>query len=97
MQPYKTQLMSEANHIGDYRQPHNGPHTYIATTPYHHRVYEYVCQISPDNKVGRQLKSFVAEDSVLYSHPQCKAAGLVLPSVTDTHFKNHTTNVHKIF
>lgn len=46
------------------------------------------------NEIGKHLEGFAAEDEVLCPHPQCKAVGLVLPTVMG--FKNHTATVHKI-
>ena len=47
------------------------------------------------NEVGKHLERFGPEDPVPCSHPQCKAAELVLSTVMD--FKNHTATIHKIF
>ena len=44
------------------------------------------------NKVEKHLKKYAPKDEVPYPHPQCKAAGLVLPSGMD--FKNYTATVH---
>ena len=63
--------------------------------PYHHRVYEYAKPHQMMNKAEKHLKSFAPADKVPCSHPQSKAAGLVLSSVM--HLKNHTATVHKIF
>jgi len=38
------------------------------------------------NEAEKHLKEYAPEDEVPYPHPQCKAAGLVLPSVMG--FKN---------
>ena len=63
--------------------------------PYLHRVFEYAKPNRMMNEVGKHLERFAPEDQVPYPHPQCKAAGLVLPTVMDP--KNHTATVHKIF
>ncbi len=63
--------------------------------PYLHRIFEYAKPNRMMNEVGKHLESFAQEDPVPCPHPQCSAAGLVLPSVMG--FKNHTATVHKIF
>jgi len=63
--------------------------------PYHHRVYEYAKPHQMMNEADKHLKRFAPEDPLPCPHPQCKAAGLVLPSVMQ--FKSHTAEVHKIF
>lgn len=63
--------------------------------PYHHRVYEYAKPHQMMNEIENHLKRFAPANEVPCSHPTCKAAGLVLPSVMV--FKNHTATVHKIF
>jgi len=63
--------------------------------PYLHRIYEYSKPNRMMNEAGKHLERFAPEDQVPCPHPQCKAAGLVLPSVMA--FKNHTATVHKIF
>ena len=62
---------------------------------YRQRVFEYVNANKMMNAVEKHLASFASEDNVSCPHPQCKAAGLVLPTVTE--FKNHAANVHEIF
>ncbi len=47
------------------------------------------------NEVEKHLKKYTTKDQVLCPQAQCKAAGLVPPSVMG--FKNHTATVHKIF
>jgi len=63
--------------------------------PYLHRVYEYAKPNKMMNEVEKHLKRFAPEDQVPCPHPQCKAAGLILPTVMA--FKNHTATVHKVF
>ncbi|KAA6415050.1 MAG: hypothetical protein FRX48_01801 [Lasallia pustulata] len=63
--------------------------------PYLHRVFEYAKPNRMMNEVGKHLERLAPEDQVPCPHPQCKAAGLVLPTVMD--LKNHTATVHKIF
>jgi len=58
-----------------------------------HRVFGYAKPNKMMNEAEKHLKKYAPEDEV--PHPQCKAAGLVLPSVMG--FKNHTATVHKIF
>lgn len=59
------------------------------------RMFEYARPHQMMNEVERHLKRFAPTDEVPCSHPQYKAAGLVLPSAMG--FKNHTATVHKIF
>ena len=61
---------------------------------YQDRVYEYAKPNKMMNEVEKHLKKYTPKDQVLCPHPQCKAAGLVLPSVMG--FKNHTALVHNI-
>jgi len=63
--------------------------------PYQHRVFEYAKPNKMMNEVEKHLKKYAPQDGVPCPHPQCKAAGLVLPSAMA--FKNHTATVHKIF
>jgi len=61
---------------------------------YQDRVYKYVKPNKIMYEVEKHLKKYTPKDQVLCPHPQCKAAGLVLPSVMG--FKNHTALVHQI-
>lgn len=63
--------------------------------PYSHRIFEYSKPNKMMNEAEQHLKRFAPKDQVPCPHPQCRAAGLVLPSVIA--FKNHTATVHKIF
>ena len=63
--------------------------------PYQERLYEYAKPNKMMNEVEKHLTKYAPEDQILCPHPQCRAAGLVLPSVMS--FKNHTATVHKIF
>jgi len=63
--------------------------------PYLHRIYEYFKSNKMMNEARKHLKRFAPKNQVSCSHSQCKAAGLVLPSVMA--FKNHIAIVHKIF
>jgi len=58
------------------------------------RTFGYATPHKMMNEIGKHLEGFAAEDEVLCPHPQCKAVGLVLPTVMG--FKNHTATVHKI-
>ncbi len=59
------------------------------------RMFEYAKANKMMNEVEKHLKKYAPKDEVPCPHRQCKAAGLVLPSVMG--FKNHTATVHKIF
>lgn len=63
--------------------------------PYHERIFEYAKPNKMMNEVEKHLRKHSPQDPVPCPHPQCKAAGLVLPSVMG--FKNHAARVHKIF
>jgi len=63
--------------------------------PYLERTYEYTRANKMMNEVEKHLRRFGPGDKVACPHPQCKAAGLILPGVQD--FKNHTARIHKIF
>ena len=63
--------------------------------PYQERLYEYAKPNKMMNEVEKHLIKYAPEDQILCPHLQCKAAGLVLPSVMG--FKNHMATVHKIF
>jgi len=62
--------------------------------PYLHRIYPFSKPNKMMNEAGKHLERFAPKDQVPCPHPQCRAAGLVLPSVIN--FKNHTEIVHKI-
>ena len=49
--------------------------------PYQHRVLEYAKPNKMIYEVEKRLKKYALEEQVLYPHPQCEAAGQVLPSV----------------
>lgn len=61
---------------------------------YEGRMFEYTRLNKMMDEVERHLKRTAPDDLVLCPHPTCRAAGLVLPGITN--FKNHTATVHKI-
>ena len=63
--------------------------------PYHKRVFEYAKPNKMMNEVEKHLSKYSPQDPVPCPHPQCKVAGLVLPSIIG--FKNYAVRVHKIF
>lgn len=69
--------------LGNERKSHGG------------RTFEYARPNKMMDKAERHLKRFAPGDPIMYPHPTCRAAGLVLPGVTS--FKNHIATVHKIF
>jgi len=62
--------------------------------PYEQRVFEYTKANKMMNEVEKHLAKYSPQDQVPCSHPQCKAAALVISNVIA--FKAHTAKVHQI-